>query len=204
MPVMDSMGEMERRRSGVQMQENLERRPNHTESENKRRLEVEEEALADNERMRRLVKRQMSIERKMAMMEEVEKTGRMLRTQESWERMERKMMGNTEERSVRGMLQRQESVKNERKRGSMRRQESMEKITKDDERTRSTLRRQESVKSTMVKVGESEGRRTMVRRQESMERMAKKMPPMENLGQKRASMVKRSINNQHISCFETV
>ena len=203
MPVMDSVEEMERRRSGVQMQENLERRPNRTESE-KKRLEVEEEALGDNERMRRLVKRQVSIERKMAMMEEVEKTGRMLRTQESWERMERKMMGNTEERSVRGMLQRQESVKNERKRSTMKRQESMEKITNDDERKRSTLRRQESVKSTMVKVGESEGRRTMVRRQESMERMAKKMPPMENLGQKRASMVKRSINNQHISCFETV
>ena len=203
MPVMDSVEEMERRRSGVQMQENLERRPNRTESE-KKRLEVEEETLGDNERMRRLVKRQVSIERKMAMMEEVEKTGRMLRTQESWERMERKMMGNTEERSVRGMLQRQESVKNERKRSTMKRQESMEKITNDDERKRSTLRRQESVKSTMVKVGESEGRRTMVRRQESMERMAKKMPPMENLGQKRASMVKRSINNQHISCFETV
>ena len=198
MSVMDSMEELERRRSGVQMQENLERRPNRTESERKMRLEVEEEALADNERMRRLVKRQVSIERKMAMMEEVEKTGRMLRTQESWERMERKMMGNTEERSVRGMLQRQESVKNERKRSTVRRQESMEKIPKEDERTRSTLRRQESVKSTMVKVGESEGRRTMVRRQESMERMAKKMPPMENLGQKRASMVKRSINNQHI------
>ena len=198
MPVMDSVGELERRRSGVQMQENLESRPNRTESEKKRRLEVEEEALADNERMRRLVKRQASIERKMAMMEEVEKTGRMLRTQESWERMERKMMDNTEERSVRGMLQRQESVKNERKRSTVRRQESMEKITKDDEKKRSTLRRQESVKSTMVKVGESEGRRTMVRRQESMERMAKKMPPMENLGQKRASMVKRSINNQHI------
>ena len=197
MPVMDSMEELERRRSGVQMQENLERRPNHTEIERKR-LEVEEEALADNERRRRLVKRQASIERKMAMMEEVEKTGRMLRTQESWERMERKMMDNTEERSVRGMLQRQESVKNERKRSTVRRQESMEKIPKEDERTRSTLRRQESVKSTMVKVGESEGRRTMVRRQESMERMAKKMPPMENLGQKRASMVKRSINNQHI------
>ena len=197
MPVMDSMEELERRRSGVQMQENLERRPNHTEIERKR-LEVEEETLADNERMRRLVKRQASIERKMAMMEEVEKTGRMLRTQESWERMERKMMGNTEERSVRGMLQRQESVKNERKRSTVRRQESMEKITYDEERKRSTLRRQESVKSTMVKVGESEGRRTMVRRQESMERMAKKMPPMENLGQKRASMVKRSINNQHI------
>ena len=195
---MDSMEELERRMSGVQMQENLERRPNHTESEKKGRLEEEEETLADNERMRRLVKRQASIETKMAMMEEVEKTGRMLRTQESWERMERKMMGNTEERSVRGVLQRQESVKNERKRSSMRRQESMEKIPKDVERTRSTLRRQESVKSTMVKVGDSEGRRTMVRRQESMERMAKKMPPMENLGQKRASMVKRSINNQHI------
>ena len=48
MPVMDSMEEMERRRSGVQMQENLERRPNRTESEKKRRLEVEEETLGDN------------------------------------------------------------------------------------------------------------------------------------------------------------
>ena len=50
------MDELERRRSGVQMQENLERRPNHTETDSEKKRRLEEEALGDNERMRRLVR----------------------------------------------------------------------------------------------------------------------------------------------------
>ena len=128
----------------------------------------------------------------------------MLRRQESWERMmEREMMDDNYEGSGgRVEVQRLESLKNERKGRTVRRQESLEKGTlvvgRSSEGQRSMAQRQESMEKPpkkeekgMLKVEVPVGKRErVVRRQESMERMAKKMP-MDNMGLKRASVVKR-------------
>ena len=137
--------------------------------EEKRRIMVE---MAEEEEKKKAAKMAKLVDNDIDKMAEEEEKKKVLSTQESWER---KMVEEDAHREVEkrktGMLQRQASLGNERKRSRVVRQESLERFPKHEGRQMNTLRGEESLEMA-DKTGDYNGIRRTLRRQESLDKMS--------------------------------
>ena len=138
--------------------------------EEKRRIMVE--MAEEEEKKKKAGKMAKLVDNDIGMMAKEEKNKKVLSTQESWERkmVEEEAHREVERREI-GMLQRQASLGNERKRSRVVRQESLERFPKHEGRQMNSLRGQESLEMA-EKTGDNNGMRRTLRRQESLDKMS--------------------------------
>ena len=138
--------------------------------EEKRR--IMEEMAEEEEKKKKVGKLAKLVDSNINKMAKEEKNKKVLSTQETWER---KMVEEDPHREVdkrkTGMLQRQASLGNERKRSRVMRQESLERFPKPEGRQMNSLRGQESLEMA-DKTSDYNGMRRTLRRQESLDKMS--------------------------------